>query len=454
MSAVTIPLPEIVKRLAAKVACNEETSGAFLKEFSVVVAQGLATDGSVKIEGLGTFRVTTDMEGKPTVDFAPDALLAETVNEPFAMFESVELADSLDYEELDSHADSQSVEEALSETFTPAGECGAASVQVEESAKIENSEEIEESVEAGVEVEARAGNIPPPLPPRFMVRNNVGTACESDSEPAASTASACGEPSSSKQEDAQQQAQAIVHNETEAEAPTNVAEPMPEPISAGVEQPVVSPRIMSDAQCAPTYDTPVSVILEPESRVTIKRVGHTTLTLVVTAIAACLLGLMAGYMAYRYANFGLPGNVEVVEEGILIRHGSRNLDTATRAAVSGDAAMADSALTTAGDVSVAASSPSDTVASSGSIVPPAQPVVVTDTVRPGNYLSVMARRHYGNAKFWVYIYLENKDLIRDPDNLENGMVLVIPPASKYDIDASSKESLRKADREAYKAMSE
>ena len=80
--------------------------------------------------------------------------------------------------------------------------------------------------------------------------------------------------------------------------------------------------------------------------------------------------------------------------------------------------------------------------------------VVTDTVKPGNYLSVMSRRHYGNAKFWVYIYLENKDKIKDPDNLENGMVVVIPPAAKYDIDPSSKESLKKADREAYKAMSE
>ena len=66
----------------------------------------------------------------------------------------------------------------------------------------------------------------------------------------------------------------------------------------------------------------------------------------------------------------------------------------------------------------------------------------------------MSRRHYGNAKFWVYIYLENKDKIKDPDNLENGMVVVIPPAAKYDIDPSSKESLKKADREAYKAMSE
>ena len=66
----------------------------------------------------------------------------------------------------------------------------------------------------------------------------------------------------------------------------------------------------------------------------------------------------------------------------------------------------------------------------------------------------MARRHYGSAKFWVYIYIENKDEIKDPDNLENGMVIVIPPASKYGIDPSDKESLRNAEREARKVIQE
>jgi hypothetical protein len=66
----------------------------------------------------------------------------------------------------------------------------------------------------------------------------------------------------------------------------------------------------------------------------------------------------------------------------------------------------------------------------------------------------MARRHYGDSRFWVYIYLENKSKIKDPDNLEAGTVLVIPPAEKYGIDATNRESLKKADQEAYKALNE
>jgi nucleoid-associated protein YgaU len=71
--------------------------------------------------------------------------------------------------------------------------------------------------------------------------------------------------------------------------------------------------------------------------------------------------------------------------------------------------------------------------------------VVTDTVRPGRFLATMARRHYGNYKFWVYIYLENRDKIPNPDNLPAGTVLVIPPAEKYGIDASDPASVSRAE---------
>ena len=79
------------------------------------------------------------------------------------------------------------------------------------------------------------------------------------------------------------------------------------------------------------------------------------------------------------------------------------------------------------------------------IVPDASDTnVVTDTVSSTNFLATMARKYYGEMDFWVYIYLENKDKLKNPDQVPAGTIVVIPPASKYNIDANNPESVRKA----------
>lgn len=81
------------------------------------------------------------------------------------------------------------------------------------------------------------------------------------------------------------------------------------------------------------------------------------------------------------------------------------------------------------------------------------PEIVTDTVQGTNYLSRIARRHYGKDIFWVYIYEENKDKIQDPNNICPGTVVVIPPADKYGIDPKSKASIQNAERLSGKILS-
>lgn len=393
MSGQIVSLHEITGRLAAETGCGPEIAGTFLKEFSAVISQGLAADGVVCVAGLGIFRVVSDVSGNPSVEFAPDASLAGKVNEPFAMFESVELADSLTEAELNPPAEAQP-------------EAG----------------EIPEAVATGI--------MPPPLPPRFLRKEKVAAPQPEDDMRAPL---------------AESQSQEIHTGQEAAPEDGNATSPAREDLS--VQDPVSYPPVYSGE---PQPDAnPLAVRLEPESSVTIQRVGHTTLTLVVTAIAACLLGLILGYLSYKWLNNNLSGNVELLEDGILIRHDS---GIVKEEIVPFDNAAEDS-LEMVRDI------PADSSAVPEAAETPAQQTaqraalaVVTDTVGPGNYLSVMARRHYGNAKFWVYIYLENKDKIRNPDNLEDGMVLVIPPASKYGIDASDPASLKKAEKEAYKVM--
>lgn len=77
-------------------------------------------------------------------------------------------------------------------------------------------------------------------------------------------------------------------------------------------------------------------------------------------------------------------------------------------------------------------------------IPELQEEPVIETVTSTNYLAAMSRRHYGRYEFWVYIYLENKDILGHPDRIEPNTKVVIPPASKYNIDKDNPESVNKA----------
>ena len=50
----------------------------------------------------------------------------------------------------------------------------------------------------------------------------------------------------------------------------------------------------------------------------------------------------------------------------------------------------------------------------------------TEIVRPGSRLAQIARRHYGNPEYWVFIYEANRDQIVNPADLTPGIELEIP----------------------------
>ena len=80
--------------------------------------------------------------------------------------------------------------------------------------------------------------------------------------------------------------------------------------------------------------------------------------------------------------------------------------------------------------------------------------VVTDTIGGGNVLFTMAKKHYGDQAFWVYIARENQAQYPDYRKIKSGAILVIPPAEKYGINSDSKQSLKQANAEATKLYKE
>ncbi len=83
-----------------------------------------------------------------------------------------------------------------------------------------------------------------------------------------------------------------------------------------------------------------------------------------------------------------------------------------------------------------------------------QQPVVTDTIGGGNVLFTMAKKHYGDQAFWVYIARENQAQYPDYRKIKSGTVLVIPPAEKYGINSDSKQSIKHAYAEALKLSKE
>lgn len=380
MSANILPLPQIVARVAEIVGCGNDVAAAFIREFATTVSQGLAADGVVTIDGLGTFHATADVEGNPAVEFAPAEKFAETVNEPFAFFESVELSDAI-------------TDEALSQPAVPT----AADAPVDDEATAADAPKDEEpsSEDAPVE-EPSAPEIPeepqifpPPIP---------------QPKPA---------PGRRK--------------------------PEPQPVQQPAQQPIVPQplQVSCDGPLDLHYDTPVPVRLDPETSVSITSERHSGLTVLFAALAAGFFGILLGALLFWWLFTPSANN----------RQAENVIESETVAA------LVDS--TSVSSDSVVAPVPADSVTTASEApateIPATAPAVITDTVAPGNFLTVMSRRHYGKPDFWVYIYLENKDKIADPDNLANGLVLVIPPREKYGIDPANPESVKKARQEAWKA---
>ncbi|MDO4722181.1 hypothetical protein [Porphyromonas circumdentaria] len=66
-------------------------------------------------------------------------------------------------------------------------------------------------------------------------------------------------------------------------------------------------------------------------------------------------------------------------------------------------------------------------------------------IERGKRLVDYARKTYGNKKFWIYIYIANKSIIRNPDNISIGTRLRLPAAQEYNINAADSLSVQRAD---------
>ena len=110
-----ITFPRLSAMLADRSGRSKRFSEDFLREFFALISEMLETGESVKVRGLGTFRlsrveprmsvdVTTgqpmEIAGHSKVVFVPAKELADAVNAPFEAFTAIEIGDDVDIAQL------------------------------------------------------------------------------------------------------------------------------------------------------------------------------------------------------------------------------------------------------------------------------------------------------------------------------------------------------------------
>ena len=128
-----LTIQDLTDLLAAKHSMTKKDAEAFVKEFFLLIEQALENEKTVKIKGLGTFKLIDvdsrksvnvntgerfQIKGHTKVSFSPDANLRDTINKPFAHFETVVLNENTILEDtpIEDAEEEEAGEEASAQT--------------------------------------------------------------------------------------------------------------------------------------------------------------------------------------------------------------------------------------------------------------------------------------------------------------------------------------------------
>lgn len=450
-----VTFPELVEQVAQYANTSKRMSELFLKELFATISQSLIDGESVKVKGIGTFKLTEvsprksvdvntgeeiEIPGHKKLSFAPDKDMAEAINQPFMHFETEILDDDVTDDQLaaidagePTKAPAEEETDDTAATEAPAAEAPVAAEEevvmppvfvapVEEPESEEAETEAEAPVEPSEEVPAEA-EAPAEVPVQ---------------EPADEPEEAVSEDEAEIEEEAEPEPV------TEVE-PSAVAEPEDEAEDAEVEG---EPDAESEMVSEELADERVGQEID-KRRITRRSllegfvVGVVT-TLIVTLFAYRLY-LMKGYEATpadeepfveHVATDSVPASEQVLAENSTEADADKQKTAEEHKKADEEKKKAEEEKKKAEEEKQKAEAAKPTTANVAA--------GTTDTIKPGTNLYRMSRKHYGSDKFWVYIYEENKAKYPNPNTIPVGAVLHIPQLGKYGAKAGDPASIAAA----------
>ena len=431
-----ITFPELVEQVAQCANTSKRMSELFLKELFATISQSLINGESVKVKGIGSFKLTEvsprksvnvntgeeiNIPGHKKLSFAPDKDLAQAVNQPFSHFETVILEDGVTDEQL-------------------------AQIDAYEA---ETPQAPDAELPTAPEAPAADTEVPPPFVPADTLPEPEFVAIEEATE-AEEAPAAEAEPEEAPAAEAEpEEATAI---EAEAEEAPAVEEEPEVPVAAEEMESMVSDELSEDR-------------LEQEKdkrRITRRSLFEGFIVGVITTLIVTLFSYRLYLMKYpdqadkptqeeTLAQAPTADSVATPAETTPAKVDSAQLLAEQKAAE--EAQKAEEAKKKEEEAKKKAEAEKQQAEKQQAA--PKGVNASQDTVRIGTTLFKLSKKHYGSDKFWVYIYEENKAKYPNPNSIPVGAVLRIPALSKYGAtagDPASFNAAKKKETEIYNSL--
>ena len=433
-----ITFPELVEQVAQCANTSKRMSELFLKELFATISQSLINGESVKVKGIGSFKLTEvsprksvnvntgeeiNIPGHKKLSFAPDKDLAQAVNQPFSHFETVILEDGVTDEQL-AQIDAYEAEtpQAPDAELPTVPEAPAAETDTE---------------------------VPPPFVPADTLPEPEFVAIEEATE-AEEAPAAEAEPEEAPAIEAEAEEATAIEAEAEAEE-TPAIEPEV-PVAADEMESMVSDELSEDR-------------LEQEKdkrRITRRSLFEGFIVGVITTLIVTLFSYRLYLMKYpdqadkptqeeTLAQAPTADSVATPAETTPAKVDSAQLLAEQKAAE--EAQKAEEAKKKEEEAKKKAEAEKQQAEKQQAA--PKGVNASQDTVRIGTTLFKLSKKHYGSDKFWVYIYEENKAKYPNPNSIPVGAVLRIPALSKYGAtagDPASFNAAKKKETEIYNSL--
>lgn len=370
----------------------------FTKNFFDLIIEGLEQDGIVKINGLGTFKVTDvasrgsvnvntgekiEIKGHKKLTFTPADGLKECVNQPFAMFEPVEVDDTYQPDTAD--------DAEMDETTEP----------------VENENTAEEIVETPMETPAET---------------NEATAAELQAKETEEPV-VCEEPVPT---DVEEQIATPITDVEKSEEPAIETETEPETKPVVVQERPSEPVMVHVPKKKSKQEQPVSPVKKRKGRP-----GITISVIIAFALGIILVNRMGRNGVANEVAAGVDANVrteQVVAEtpaepvpdaDVAI---SETVIPVEEAVAAEDVVAEDTYTFIMVDELAAKNLKFITLADTALYV--ADGLLTQHTVAQDETLTKIARLYYGDKRLWPYIVKYNR--MADPNGLCRGMEIAVP----------------------------
>lgn len=482
-----LTLQYLIEALTKRHQMDPKDADAFVKAFFELIRRALERDKYIKVKGLGTFkRIETDSrgsdeeeseertgtQGRSRITFTPDVAMRDSINKPFAHFETVILNEHTHFEDMDEEGEEQLPEEektgeasdSLLDTEKQEGvgtdesvdsgalaaDTGEQDLPGEESVLKEEERLSDESIEQTSPDDASLTEPETPVSEENHEENHLSDVQGTEEEKL---------PVVDKEES---QNADIPQIESSVEADdASQSETHEEPVSQEAEKKEVVPEVVPATEHGSQSLSEIPLDssdkkIQKEERSKLPWCMYATILLVGVLIGGGIIwALLSGRRYIPEALLRELISEKKVNNAILLPKSTEKKETLNTLAAM-ETVQADSVGRQKPD-SVVKQKPVHvtlpTVSSAAPVVKAPAPVkdekpqavkretladtmeytitgtMDTYTLQNGESLVKVALKYYGNKKLWPYIVRHNRKVIKNPDNVPVGTVLQIPKLS-------------------------